>query len=146
MLPLGNTIVGIAICKDMHFPTLGREYGSTDARLMIVPAYDFDIDDWLTARMTVLRGVESGFSIARSARNGFSFVSDRYGRVIAERRSGTTLGVLEASAPINADSGTIYTSIGDVFGWFCVLGWAALFFLRSGLYRRALERFRSPMR
>lgn len=146
VLPLGNTIVGIAICKDMHFPTLGREYGSTDARLMIVPAYDFDIDDWLTARMTVLRGVESGFSIARSARNGFSFVSDRYGRVIAERRSGTTLGVLEASAPINADSGTIYTSIGDVFGWFCVLGWAALFFLRSGLYRRALERFRSPMR
>ena len=143
VLPLGDTVVGIAICKDMHFPTLGREYGRADARLMIVPAYDFDVDDWLTARMTVLRGVENGFSIARSARNGFSFVSDRNGRVIAERRSDTTLGILEATAPIHAGKRTIYASIGDLFGWFCVLGWAALLSSRLSLSRRTLQRNRS---
>lgn len=143
VLPLGNTVAGIAICKDMHFPTLGREYGRADARLMIVPAYDFDVDDWLTARMTVLRGVESGFSIARSARNGFSFVSDRKGRVIAERRSNTTVGILEVRAPVHTGKPTLYASIGDLFGWLCVLGWATLLFLRSGLSRRALERNRS---
>ena len=143
VLPLGNRQVGIAICKDMHFPTLGREYGRADARLMIVPAYDFDVDDWLTARMTILRGVESGYSIARSARNGFSFVSDRHGRVIAERRSDTTLGVLEATAPIHAGTQTIYASIGDVFGWFCVFGWATFLLFRSGSYRQALKRNRS---
>lgn len=74
-----DTKIGVAICKDMHFPTLGREYAQQGAKLMLVPANDFEVDDWLTARMTVLRGVESGFSIARAARGGgISFVSDSY--------------------------------------------------------------------
>ncbi|WP_162892712.1 nitrilase-related carbon-nitrogen hydrolase [Blastomonas fulva] len=139
-----TTKIGVAICKDMHFPTLGREYAQQGAELMLVPANDFEVDDWLTARMTVLRGVESGFSIARAARGGgISFVSDRYGRVLAERRSDGTMGVLEAEIPLRKTASTVYTAIGDLFGWLCALGWVILTLLRYGLFERVLGRVRS---
>ena len=110
---------------------------------MLVPANDFEVDDWLTARMTVLRGVESGFSIARAARGGgISFVSDQYGRVLAERRSDSTMGVLEAEIPLRKTASTVYTAIGDLFGWLCVLGWVILTLLRYGLFERVLGRVR----
>jgi apolipoprotein N-acyltransferase len=59
---------GVAICKDMDFPALGREYAGV--AIMLVPAWDFVDDAWLHSRMSILRGVESGYAIARSARNG----------------------------------------------------------------------------
>lgn len=132
--------MGIAICKDMHFPTLGREYAQRGSQLMLVPANDFEVDDWLTARMTVLRGVESGFSIARAARGGgISFVSDRYGRIIAERRSDATMGILRSTSLIQFSGPTIYASVGDLFGWICVLVLAFLSALRFGLSRLVLR-------
>ncbi len=137
--------IGIAICKDMHFPTLGRDYARSDARLMLVPAYDFDVDDWLTARMTVLRGVESGSTIARAARNGISLVSDRYGRVIAERRSDAKLSTLLVQAPADPGDPTYYALFGDLFGWGCVLAWLILIALRTtgSATPRSGERVRS---
>lgn len=111
---------GIAICKDMHFPTLGRSYARDGARLMLVPANDFDVDDRMMAAVTASRGVEGGYAVARAARHGMSFVSDPYGRIIAERRSGATTGMLIARAPSALPTPPLYTRIGDVFGWFCV--------------------------
>ena len=115
----------------MHFPPLARDYARNDARLMLVPAYDFDVDDWLTARMTVLRGVEAGSSVARAARHGISFVSDRYGRVIAERRSDASMNGLLTRAPADPGGATCYARLGDLFGWACVLVWAVLLASRT---------------
>lgn len=136
VLRYAATEIGVAICKDMHFPTLGRDYARKDARLILVPANDFDVDDWLTARMTVLRGVESGSSIARAARHGISFVSDRYGRVPAEHRSGATIGTLLTRAPADPGGDTYYALLGDVFGWGCVLVWAILLALRTSRFSK----------
>lgn len=132
LLMLGATRpeVGIAICKDMHFPTLGREYALAGARLMLVPALDFDVDDAMAARMTALRGVEGGYSVARATRRGFSMVSDPYGRIRAEHRSGQTLSTLTATAPGASAGRTVYATIGDAFGWLCAIGWAVLMFAR----------------
>ena len=135
----GMAGIGVAICKDMHFPTLGRDYARENARLMLVPANDFEVDDWLTARMTVLRGVEVGSSIARAARHGISFVSDRYGRVIAERRSSATLGALVTRMPIDPGDATIYGKFGGVFGWLCVLAWILLLGLRLGAFPKPVR-------
>ena len=60
--------LGVAICKDMDFPQLSREYAQDGAGLMIVPAWDFHSDGWLHSRMAVVRGVESGFGLVRSAK------------------------------------------------------------------------------
>lgn len=81
----GEVRFGVAICKDMDFPALGRDYAGVP--LLLVPAWDFQRDAWLHSRMAILRSVESGFAMVRSARDGRLTVNDRYGRVLAEQQS-----------------------------------------------------------
>lgn len=113
---------GVAICKDMDFPALGREYAGAD--IMLVPAWDFVDDAWLHSRMAVLRGVESGYAIARSARNGALTVSDAYGRVTYEAPSGPQTAY-DVEIPRSGPGPTLYARIGDAFGW-SMLALAAL--------------------
>lgn len=109
-----NVRYGVAICKDMDFPALGREYAGVD--VMLVPAWDFSSDAWLHSRMAILRGVESGYAIARSARNGVLTVSDAYGRVTSEAPSGPQTAY-DVTIPTTGPGPTLYARIGDVFGW-----------------------------
>lgn len=111
---------GIAICKDMDFAPMIREYGRKGVRLMLIPAWDFRNDAELHARMALVRGVENGFAVARAAAGGVLSVSDAYGRKTAER---TTAADQPVSLVIDVGlrSGrTIYNRIGDAFGWFSV--------------------------
>ena len=128
---------GVAICKDMHFASLGRGFGARAAGVMLVPAWDFDADAWMAANMTKLRGVENGFAVVRSSRNGLLSVSDAYGRMLAveksERMPGTTLF---ATVKVGPRVPTIYTRIGDLLGWICVAG-ALLLIVASRLKPRA---------
>jgi apolipoprotein N-acyltransferase len=119
---------GLAICKDMHFAALGRAYGERHAAVMLVPAWDFDyLDDWMEARTTVVRGIENGYSIVRASREGLLTVSDPYGHVLAERRSSPMPGsTLLVKATVADPLQTLYTQIGNLFGWLCVVA-AALF-------------------
>jgi apolipoprotein N-acyltransferase len=91
LVDAAGTRLGIAICKDMHIPSIGREY--VDAAIMAVPAWDFGRDGWVGARMTALRAVENGYAIARSARGGLIGAYDAEGRVIAERQVGEGMTV-----------------------------------------------------
>lgn len=112
---------GIAICKDMHVPSFGRRYARRGVDLMIVPANDFVVDRWMAARMTILRGVEGGYSVVRTARQGLLSVSDPYGRMLAEAASGPQMTTMVAPIPTVILSGpTLYARIGDLFGWLCV--------------------------
>ena len=112
---------GVAICKDMHFASLGRGFGARDAGVMLVPAWDFNADAWMAANMTKLRGVENGFAVVRSARNGLLSVSDAYGRMLAVERSSRIPGTtLFATVKVGARVPTIYTRIGDLLGWLCI--------------------------
>lgn len=114
---------GMAICKDMHFATLGRAYGQRRAAVMLVPAWDFQVDRWMGARITLTRGVESGYSIVRSSREGLLTVSDRHGRVLAEQRSAALPGAaMLAKLRVGTPQATLYSQIGDLFGWMCVAG------------------------
>ena len=111
---------GLQICKDMDFPKLSREYAAEGAELLLVPAWDFNIDRWLHARMAVLRAVENGFALARSARNGLLTLSDNRGRIIAE--VATVPGrFVSTSGKVNVTrEETFYTRVGDWLGWLCV--------------------------
>jgi apolipoprotein N-acyltransferase len=123
---------GLAICKDMHFAALGREYGERQASAILVPAWDFDyMDGWLEARTTVVRGIENGYSIVRASREGLLTVSDPYGRILAETASSAWPGSsLLATATVADPMQTLYTHIGNLLGWICVA--AAAFFLVLG--------------
>lgn len=118
---------GVEICKDMDFPALSREYGSRGAGLMLVPAWDFEIDGWLHDRMAVVRGVESGFSVARAARQGLLSLSDDRGGVLAEKRSDSEpYTMLLAEIPVRQDA-TLYMRLGNWFAWLNVLLFVGLF-------------------
>ena len=121
---IGGVPFGVAICKDMHIPSIGREYAGR-AGLIAVPAWDFGRDGWMGARMTAMRAVEGGYAIARAARDGLVGGYDGAGRVLAEARSADGMAVARVTMPAEARP-TLYARIGDVFGWLCVAGMALL--------------------
>jgi apolipoprotein N-acyltransferase len=121
---------GVAICKDLDFPAMIREYGERGVTLMLAPSWDFGTDGRLHARMAVVRGVENGFALARAATDGRLTLSDRYGRVVAEAlTSGDDATVLTGDIGLRS-GGTPYARYGDVFAWFVVAGAVALIGLR----------------
>ena len=108
---------GVEICKDMDFPLLARQYSNDGARLMLVPAWDFVADGWLHGRMAILRGVEGGFSIARSVKQGILTLSDSRGRVLAFRVTGAPgFDILVGALPLGSGA-TFYDRTGDWFAW-----------------------------
>ncbi len=111
---------GLEICKDMDFPSLSRQYSRDGVALLIVPASDFVDDGWLHRSMAILRGVEGGFSIARSAKLGVLTATDDRGRVLAERNTiGPSFATAIANIPVRHDS-TLYARFGNWFAWVCI--------------------------
>ena len=138
--PLGNGR-SVAICKDLDFPRTLRGDAQAGIRLMAVPANDFVKDGWIHARMAVMRGVENGFAVVRSAFNGVQTVSDAQGRVLA-RASTIQPGMVRLSAEVPLGPGpTLYTRIGDVFAWACVLAafWLGILAIRAARAGRPRE-------
>ena len=112
----GAPRIGLAICKDMDFHDIGRAYAARDAQLLLVPAWDFGVDGWLHSRMAIMRGVESGFAIARVARSGRLTLSDDRGRVLAEASSETHDAARVDSLPLR-ETHTLHGRWGDWFAW-----------------------------
>lgn len=133
LLPKGSETWGVAICKDMDFTPLSRRYGNAGAGLMLVPAWDFNLDrDW-HGHIALMRGVESGFSIARAAKGGYLTLSDDRGRILSETRSDTAPFATQiANVPTTHDT-TLYLLFGDWFAW---LSCAILIAVLIQLYRR----------
>ncbi|MEY9855882.1 apolipoprotein N-acyltransferase [Catenulispora sp. GAS73] len=111
----------LAVCFDLDFPNLVRDYRSHGASTLFVPAWDFSDDAWLHSRMAIARGIENGMTVVRAARQGALTVSDPYGRVTAEARtSGPSMVSVTAWLPSPASS-TLYARFGDWFAWTCVV-------------------------
>lgn len=128
---------GVQICKDMDFPRLSRDYGDGRVGLLLVPAWDFVIDGWLHGRMAILRGVEDGFTIVRSAKEGRLTVTDSRGRVLAEENNETGgFHELFAAAPAEHVN-TLYTRWGDWFAWLNLALLAGL--LASGFKKKTAQ-------
>jgi apolipoprotein N-acyltransferase len=133
--------IGIEICKDMDSQRMIRlDEMAARPRLLAVPAWDFGADAWGHGRVAVLRSVENGVPLARSARRGLLTLNDRYGRLVAEARTTAGFTTLVGDLPLDGRGGaTLYDRIGDSFGWLC-LALAACFLgasLRPGRTSRA---------
>ena len=109
------------ICKDMDFPNTIRRDAAKGIRIAGVPAGDMGIDGWQHGIMSVMRGVEDGFAIVRPAHDGLVFASDAQGRLVALKKDAPTgLTMIVADLPLGAGP-TLYTRIGNVFPWTCVI-------------------------
>ena len=138
------------ICKDMDFPDTIRSDAVRGVRLIGAPAGDRGIDGWQHGIMSVMRGVENGFALVRPAHDGLLIASDAQGRLIGLKKGAPTgLTMLVADLPLGPGP-TLYTRIGNLFAWVCLIfclavgagsaGWSRLrgaapqvFFFRRGL-------------
>lgn len=128
--------IGLAICKDMDFPAMGRAYAARDAQLLLVPAWDFTLDDWQHSRQAIMRGVESGFAIARVARNGRLTLTDDRGRVLDEANSARDDAQLMDTLWLR-HTHTLYARWGDWFAWLDLIALVWLMVLAWGRSRGA---------
>lgn len=128
LLDMQGILLGSTICYEAIFPQLWRQQNKQGAKLFV----NLTNDGWFfnTAApyqhlaANVLRAVETGRPVLRSANTGFSAVIDPYGRV--EQKSELfTQTVLQAQVPLAVEEHVnFYTQHGDLFVWIC----AVLFF------------------
>jgi apolipoprotein N-acyltransferase len=116
-LPETRNRIAVAICKDLDFTPLSRQYGEAGTGLILAPAWDFTMDRVWHGHIAIMRGVEDGFSISRAAKLGFLTVSDNRGRILAEKRSDSApFATLIADVPAVHEN-TLYLLLGDWFAW-----------------------------
>ena len=108
-----NHVQAVAICKDMDFPAWLRRYSRGGAGIVFVPAWDFGRDARLHARMAGVRGVEGGFAVARSAREGLLTLSDPLGRIVREAPSSGEGGTWLVGDVPPGRGHTLYSRLGD---------------------------------
>ena len=117
--PWGRTAV--LISQDLDFPDTASELAAHEVRVVVAPASDWRGSEVIHQRMAVVRGVESGFSLARAARGGILSANDSRGRLIAIRaplHGEDTMAT--ADLPIGIGR-TLYSRIDDWFGRLCVI-------------------------
>jgi apolipoprotein N-acyltransferase len=123
-LPIRDTQHGrmaAAICYDMDFPQLIHQVGRAEANLLLVPANDWETIKDLHYRMATFRAIENGVSMVRATKSGLSGAVDALGRTLAVTdhfSSGSQIMV--AQVPLTSVR-TIYTCVGDLFAWLCVV-------------------------
>jgi apolipoprotein N-acyltransferase len=121
VLPHGDAIWGVEICKDMDFTPLSEDYGKQGVGLMLVPGWDFVADRIFHGHMAIMRGVESGFSIVRAAKQGSLYVSDDRGRILSEITSDAApFPTLLVKVPARHDD-TFYVLMGDWVAYLTLL-------------------------
>ena len=128
--PWGRTAV--LISQDLDFPATARELAAHDVRMVLAPASDWTGSELIHQQMAVVRGVEFGFALARSARGGILSASSSRGKEIAAR-SPTQTEDTTVTAEIPLGTGrTLYSRSGDWFGHLCQI-FAILLLLRLGV-------------
>ena len=115
-----------AICYDMDFPKLMKQAGKKKIDILFGPSNDWPAIKEIHVKMAKLRSIEQGYSLVRPTSNGFSFVTDPYGRILAYQNTNSSgEHVLTANVFTNGVT-TIYSSIGDTFSWLCIGGFFIL--------------------
>ena len=114
---------GCLICFESIFPELSRTLVNNGAEVLV----NITNDGWFGKisgpqqhnDMAILRSVENGVVLLRSANTGISMIVDQYGRVLTEKPlfAEDIIVSMVAIAPIN----TIYRRIGDIVPMVCLL-------------------------
>jgi apolipoprotein N-acyltransferase len=120
-----GTLSGL-ICWDTDFPTVVSQAGRNGTDILLSPSLEFRAADPMHAQMAVFRAIENGVSVVRQADNGLSIVADPYGRTLAAVDHFTASEwVMVAQVPTHGVF-TVYSIVGDLFGWLSVLGFLAM--------------------
>ena len=122
-----GTLVGI-ICYDADFPIIVQQAGRKDADILFVPSGDPNVAvAQLHTQQAIFRAIENGVSLVRpDTTKGLSVATDPYGRVLAMTDTHTASErVMVAQVPTQRVF-TVYSVIGDLFGWLSVAGFVGI--------------------
>lgn len=116
--------IAVSLCRDLEMVDYMRQAAKADVDIMLSPANQETKD--LVVHSNYMRTIEYGFSVVRAAFNGISVAVDYNGKILNQMDSDETEdGIMYADIPTRGIK-TLYTTIGDVLGWMCVLGFGAL--------------------
>ena len=108
------------ICWDQDFPHRMRQAGQAGTNIMLAPNADWDAITPMHTHMGVFRAIENGYALIRPNVNGLSVMTDAYGRVAASMdHNQTNEWFMLGQVPVYQIR-TIYSMIGDLFGWLAV--------------------------
>lgn len=122
-----SAVVGPSICFEALFPDVARQHTQLGATLLAV----MSIDDWYVgttamdqlSASTVIRAVENGLPLVRSASQGYTFIVDRRGRVLTRAPFGE-------KAALRAE---VYVGESSAFPWRGAFVWIAGLVTAAGL-------------
>lgn len=129
--PLAGGLLAVAICKDMDFPATVRRSAAGGVSALVVPAWDFGTDGWLHSRMAVMRGVENGVPVLRSARDGRLTISDAFGRVLHEASSAKAPVLLQGRLPPRHEP-PLFAAAGSALLWIWPIACVVMLVRRRG--------------
>lgn len=127
------------ICFESIFPELSRRFVSDGAELLV----NITNDGWFGKisgpqqhnDMAILRTVENGVPLARSANTGISMIVDKYGRILKEtelfREDIIWNNISVAPTP------TVYKIVGDVFPIFSLILITILLFSKLVIHKKS---------
>jgi len=120
---LGGTLSTL-ICFEAIFPDLTREFTRRGSQLLAVVTNDGWFGRMVGAQqhaeLAVMRTVENGVPMVRSANNGISFIVDPYGRIL--KQTPLFVQTILAGPVPRPLAPTLYRRYGDWFMLFCLLG------------------------
>jgi apolipoprotein N-acyltransferase len=118
--PYGN--IALTICFEIYFSHYIQQAGRNGADIMLNLASDWKKVTPSNTYGITFSAIENGFSLVRCTGSGLSIATDYHGRVLSSMDYFTTKnGIMYADVPIKGIK-TIYSYVGYLFGWLCVIG------------------------
>jgi apolipoprotein N-acyltransferase len=115
LLSKAGSPIGVAICKDIDFIHPALDYGRAGIDLLLDPAWDFSIDRAWHGHIAIMRGVEGGYAVAHTAKDGFLTVTDDRGRILGEvETNDQPFATLLVNVPLRHDQ-TVFDRFGTWF-------------------------------
>jgi apolipoprotein N-acyltransferase len=115
--------LGAVICCDLDFPYVIRQASQKGVDILLDPSFE-PTEGNITAhsRMASFRAIENGMSIFRPTSQGISLAIDPYGRTLASMdATRVSERVFVVQVP-NHRVTTVYSVVGELFGWLAVAG------------------------
>jgi apolipoprotein N-acyltransferase len=131
VLPVGSHWISTAICYEIVYPNLVRQFVRGGSELLTT----ITNDAWFGAtsapyqhfEQASMRAIEQGRYLVRAANTGISGIVDPYGRVLA--RSGIYQPSVIVGEARFLTVSTVYSRTGDVFAYACLVATLGLLVL-----------------
>jgi apolipoprotein N-acyltransferase len=115
------------ICCDLDFPYVIRQVSQKGVDILLDPSFEPTAENIIAhSQMAPFRAIENGVSIFRPTSQGISLAIDPYGRIVGSMdATRVDERVFVVQLP-NHHVHTVYSVVGDLFGWPIVVGFVLI--------------------